>query len=144
MATPSQFTDKIKWIGWVPTFKNFLRSIPGHNGVPLIYVIRDDSQVINATYEDFLDEYIDKAPLEGAAFITEEERKKKGRREEEMTFLTSCYHQSVLQMKSIVAQIVGLWHKFSFSTILPHFLICIQIEDRGTVTLLHFLKCIYI
>jgi hypothetical protein len=27
----------------------------------------------------------------------------------------------------------------AFSTILPHFLICIQIEDKGTVTLPHFL-----
>jgi hypothetical protein len=61
--------------------------------------------------------------------------------------LTFCYHQSVLQMASIVAQIVGLWHKLimkrnlkAFSTILPHFLICIQIEDRTTVTLSHFLK----
>jgi hypothetical protein len=26
---------------------------------------------MNATYEDFLDEYIDKAPLEGTAFITD-------------------------------------------------------------------------
>jgi hypothetical protein len=70
-ATPSQFTDKVKWIDWLPTFKNFLRAIPGRNGVPLVYIIRDDPPVIPVAYTDFIDEYIDKAPLEGTAFITD-------------------------------------------------------------------------
>jgi hypothetical protein len=32
-------------------------------------------------------------------------KQKRGRRDEEMKFLAFCYHQSVLQMASIVAQI---------------------------------------
>jgi hypothetical protein len=27
-ATPSQFMDKIKWVDWLPTFRNFLKAIP--------------------------------------------------------------------------------------------------------------------
>jgi hypothetical protein len=57
-------------------------------------------------------------------------KQKRERREEDMTFLTFCYHQSVLQMASIVALIVGLWHTLimkrkltAFSTISPHFLL---------------------
>ena len=68
-ATPSKFTNKIKWIDWVPTFRNFLRAIPSRNGAPLSYVIRDDATTPRATYVNFLDEYIDKAPLQGSAFI---------------------------------------------------------------------------
>jgi hypothetical protein len=70
-AKPEQFTDKIKWTDWVPTFRNFLRTIPGRNGVPLSYIIRDENDDIRNDYTNFLEEYIDKANLHGAAFITD-------------------------------------------------------------------------
>ena len=34
-ALPKKFTSKIKWEDWAPSFLNFLRIIPGHDGVPL-------------------------------------------------------------------------------------------------------------
>ena len=34
-AKPDNFTDKLKWIEWYPTFINFLHAIPGRNGIPL-------------------------------------------------------------------------------------------------------------
>ena len=70
-ATPAQFTSSVKWVDWVPTFINFLRSIPGRNGVPLSYVCRPDNVIIQPNYADFLDEYIDKAPLHGSAFMSD-------------------------------------------------------------------------
>ena len=70
-ATPSQFTDKVKWIDWLPTFKNFLKAIPRQNGVPLSYVIRNEPVIPPEIYVNFLDEYVDRAPLNGAAFITD-------------------------------------------------------------------------
>ena len=70
-ATPSQFTDKVKWLDWSPTLLNFLRAIPGRNGVPLSYVCRPTGVTPAATYADFLNEYIDRAPLTGTAFITD-------------------------------------------------------------------------
>ena len=37
-ALPEKFTSKIKWEDWAPSFKNFLRVIPGRDGIPLKYV----------------------------------------------------------------------------------------------------------
>ena len=69
-------------------------------------------------------------------------KQKRGRREEEMKFMAFWYHQSVLQMASIVAQIeitaqIDYEKNLkAFSTILPHFLIFI--------TLPYFLKHMHI
>ena len=70
-AKPSQFTSKTKWEDWNPVFKNFLRSIPGRNGVPLSYVCRaDEGPTIMANIE-FIDQYVNRAPLQGEAFKTD-------------------------------------------------------------------------
>ena len=37
-ATLPQFTSTTQWTDWYPTFLNFLRAIPGRNGIPLIYI----------------------------------------------------------------------------------------------------------
>ena len=69
-AKPAKFTKDTKWEDWAPSFINYLRTIPGRNGVPLMYVIRDeDDQPLRSI--DYLDDYIAKAPLEGAAFTTD-------------------------------------------------------------------------
>jgi hypothetical protein len=47
---------------------------------------------------------------------------------------------SIVAQIEIMAQIDYEKKLKAFSTILPHFLICIQIEDRGTVTLSHVRK----
>ena len=70
-AKPEQFTEKVKWSDWYPTLENFLRAIPGRGGVPLSYVIRPNNVIPHATYNDFIDEYVDKAPLAGQAFATD-------------------------------------------------------------------------
>jgi hypothetical protein len=68
-AKPKDFDEKMKWEEWKPTFINFLRAIPGRNGVPLKYVVRDHvTPPPGATYTDFIDEYVDNAPLNGPAF----------------------------------------------------------------------------
>ena len=41
-AKPRTFTKEMKWDDWKPIFSNFLKSIPGFNGIPLSYVIRDN------------------------------------------------------------------------------------------------------
>ena len=40
-AKPDKFKDSVKWEDWKPTFLNYLRSIPGRDGIPLKYVCRD-------------------------------------------------------------------------------------------------------
>ena len=70
IATPNEFDDKTKWVDWMPTFINFLRAIPGQNGVPLNYVCRKEPVVLLPTYTSFIDEYVDRTPITGDAFDT--------------------------------------------------------------------------
>ena len=71
MAKPEQFTEKVKWIDWYPTFINFLRAIPGRYGVSLSYICRPQNVTVLPKYPDFTDEYVDRAPLAGLAFDTD-------------------------------------------------------------------------
>ena len=50
------------------TLVNFLKSQPGHNGVPLNYVIRDDNIVRLHVHDNSLDRYAANAPLQGRVF----------------------------------------------------------------------------
>jgi hypothetical protein len=68
-AKPKQLDDKAKWDDWEPVFMNFLRSIPGLSGIPLSYVCRtNEGPVHGPPHDDFLDDYIENAPLTGEAF----------------------------------------------------------------------------
>lgn len=68
-AKPVHFTDKQKWEEWFPTFRNFLRSIPGRSGVPLSYVIRDDDlPAAPDPNRDMMEDYVLRAPITGNAF----------------------------------------------------------------------------
>ena len=69
-AKPGKLTDDTKWIDWFPTFVNYLRAIPGVNGVPLSYVIRDDeaAALTDDPTLDFLDNYIQRCHLNGQYF----------------------------------------------------------------------------
>jgi hypothetical protein len=40
VATPEKFKSETKWADWAPTFLNYLRTMPGRDGVPLKYVCR--------------------------------------------------------------------------------------------------------
>ena len=72
VAKPEQFTENTKWEDWNPVFLNFLRSIPGRYGVPLKYVCRQHEIPIEGkVYPNFFDEYVEKAPLAGEAFLSD-------------------------------------------------------------------------
>ena len=69
-AKPRHFTNDSKWDEWKPTLLNFLRSIPGRNGVPLSYICREEDAPA-VTYDhniDFIDNYVLMAPITGDAF----------------------------------------------------------------------------
>ena len=67
-ASPGQLTNETKWDDWREVFQNFLRSIPGQDGVPLSYVIRTNVVPDPTPRPNFLDEYVAMAPLHGDAF----------------------------------------------------------------------------
>ena len=69
-AKPENFTDKIKWIDWYPTFIIFIRAIPGSNGIPLSCICIPVSAIIPTMgYGDFIDEYVEKTPLTRQAHL---------------------------------------------------------------------------
>ena len=68
-AKPDKFKESTKWEDWKPTLINYLRSIPGHDGVPLKDVCRDNDEADGTTInEDFLDDYVASAPLRGNSY----------------------------------------------------------------------------
>ena len=71
-AKPIKFKESMKWDNWNPTYLNFLKAIPGRNGVPLSYVCRENGQP--KTHDpnlDYLENYINQAPLHGDAYVTD-------------------------------------------------------------------------
>jgi len=68
-AKPAKFKESTKWEDWKPTFLNYLRSIPGRDGIPLKYICREkDEADVDVVNEDFLDDYVASAPLEGNSY----------------------------------------------------------------------------
>ena len=68
-AKPDKFKEATKWEDWKPTFLNYLRSIPGRDGIPLKYVCREKDEADRVTVnEDFLDDYVASAPLTGNSY----------------------------------------------------------------------------
>ena len=68
-AKPGKFKDSTKWEDWKPTFMNYLRSIPGRDGIPLKYICREnDAPDPLAVHDDFLDDYVVNAPLDGDSY----------------------------------------------------------------------------
>jgi hypothetical protein len=57
-AKPDKFKEVTKWEDWKPTFLNYLRSIPGHDGIPLKYICRDRDEAHTTPHDDFLDDYV--------------------------------------------------------------------------------------
>ena len=70
-AMPKEFTEKMKWAYWKGTLINFLKSQPGRHGVPLSYVICENDTPIIRDNANFLDDYVDQAPLNGHAFTSD-------------------------------------------------------------------------
>ena len=71
---PETFTSLTKWTDWYPTFRNYLREIPGRNGVPLAYIIRGNIPPDRTPHNDFIEEYVRTAPLHGEAYTMDNSR----------------------------------------------------------------------
>ena len=67
-AKPQTFTETTKWSDWCPVFINFLKCLPGRDGVPLTYIVRDNDDAITVTDAEMMDDYANRAPLTGEAF----------------------------------------------------------------------------
>ena len=65
---PKAFKGEVKWVDWKPTLVNFLNQLPGRDGVPLSYVIRDNDLADPTPRPNFLDMYVYNAPLMGEAY----------------------------------------------------------------------------
>ena len=67
-AEPDKLKVTTEWNDWKPTFVNYLRLLPGRDGVPLLYVIRTNETPDPTPHTDFLEEYVRMAPLAGEAY----------------------------------------------------------------------------
>ena len=67
-AKPEKLKESAKWEDWKPTFLNYIRAIPGRDGIPLKYVCREKDEADPTPNEDFLDDYVAMAPLDGDSF----------------------------------------------------------------------------
>ena len=67
-AKPEKFKESVKWEDWKPTFLNYLRAIPGRDGVHLKYVCCDKDEADEMPNDDFLDDYVAMAPLAGDSY----------------------------------------------------------------------------
>ena len=68
-ADPGKFKDEGKWPEWEPAFANYLSTIPGVNGIPLSYVIRETEEPDRAIeYLSFNERAIACAPMRGPNF----------------------------------------------------------------------------
>ena len=63
------FKENTKWEDWKPTFFNYIRAIPGRDGVPLKYVCRDKDEADKTPNDNFLDNYVAMAPLNGGVYV---------------------------------------------------------------------------
>ena len=68
---PKVFKSDTKWLDFRDSLKNFLRTQPGRNGTPLLYVVRESENPVTRNNIEFIDDYIDKAILEGEVFAAD-------------------------------------------------------------------------
>ncbi len=69
-AKPDKFQESVKWWeDWKPSFLNYLRAIPGRDGIPLKYICREQDEPDMTLHEDFLDDYIARALLVGDSYV---------------------------------------------------------------------------
>jgi hypothetical protein len=74
-ADPGKFKDERKWPEWEKAFVNYLSVIPGVNGVPLSYIVREAAEPEEGIdYETFNERLIARAPLEGQYYLADSRR----------------------------------------------------------------------
>ena len=69
-ADPGKFKDEKKWPDWEPAFVNYLSTIPGVRGVPLLYGVRENDAPNHEMDlgNDFTTRLIACAPLDDSSF----------------------------------------------------------------------------
>ena len=82
-ASPGNLDDERKWNTWESGLINYLSTIPGSSGVPLLYVIRENDQPEPDGHPDFTSKCIACAPLNGPHFEAD-------KREVHQTILSLC------------------------------------------------------
>ena len=70
---PEPFTEDMLWEEWHPMLVHYLRKLPGANGIPLNYVIREDSERDPTPHSNFLDDYVSMARLSGQVYDEDRE-----------------------------------------------------------------------
>lgn len=74
-ADPGKFKDERKWPEWEKAFTNYLSVIPGVNGIPLSYIVRElDVPIPGLVYQTFNERMVNRAPLVGQFFIADTRR----------------------------------------------------------------------
>ena len=74
-ADPGKFKDERKWPEWEKAFVNYLSVIPGVNGVPLSYIVREEAEPEEGiTYETFNERLGARAPLDGQYYLADSRR----------------------------------------------------------------------
>lgn len=74
-ADPGKFKDERKWPEWEKAFINYLSVIPGVNGIPLAYVVREvEVPADDAEYASANERLIMRAPLEGQYYLADTRR----------------------------------------------------------------------
>ena len=71
VAEPEDFTKDIRWEDWNSTVSNYFRMIPGSDGVPLSYILREHDAPDLTPNPDFKDDYVKNAPLVGTSFVSD-------------------------------------------------------------------------
>jgi hypothetical protein len=75
VADPGKFKDERKWPEWSMAFVNYLSVIPGINGIPLAYVVRDDEEPDEEEeYVNFNERMITRAPHTGQYYLADSRR----------------------------------------------------------------------
>ena len=68
-SSPGKLESEKMWIEWEPKFTNFLSNVLGVSGVPLIYVIRENSEPERTkVFANFMDQCVAQAPLYGELY----------------------------------------------------------------------------
>ena len=65
---PVTLTREVKWKDWIPSFLNYLRTIPGRDGHLLKYVCRDSDASDPTPNVHFLNDYVAMTLLIGKAY----------------------------------------------------------------------------
>ena len=69
-SSPGPLNAEAKWLEWETKFINYLSTIPGVDGLPLSYVIREEENVPwpATTFTSFVEQTIASAPLTGTYY----------------------------------------------------------------------------